>query len=260
MKNVFWLRLLPLALLAGCATESATPQPTDNVSADIVRETVESAGAPLIDPILVAAFANSRKASRDILELPPQHGRKEVSRKSITNNPTHMLEYIDKDEDVTNWTEMFTNIVVPKALIRGGLISLYDVFVRNYASACTTLTNRTIRDKLSYEIPHRIGFLQCLTKESARRTTPMLVLRHEVMAIKIVEGSEAYYVLQSAWHTDEPNSDLPLLEDSSVANKPMYDRLIAEVDEPKFCVLRKISSGVHVTCLNGDKISTDTVR
>ncbi len=201
-------------------------------------------------------FAKRFTSSRDLLTLPNYEDKKEVSGSLGSGQTAVLLEYIDKEQDLSNWTKMITIITNPKSQFNAGVGKYFEVYTTSFANSCADMTVTVHRNRILDEIPHKVGFIQCQTKEMVRRATPQLVLRHETLAIKVVEASQAYYVFQSAWHTNDAQPDLPLNPDGSVRNKALYNELISDVEQPEVCVFEKQGTGVGTKCLKGAELST----
>jgi hypothetical protein len=268
MGRAFSLLFAALAILSGCAPTSDTktvhgePGAADadpgSGSVFLENEDLDIREQERLDSLIVDG-----RVFDEYIVLPNW-----IDGQALANSEFHpeqryyFEEYMSGDEMIKTWNEALTVFICPKrAEYQNPLLRFTTLHASRFSAVCLSSAQRSHGDTPNEVFPVTTKVYQCESKPGQRgfNEQDRLVLRHEAMAIKVIVAVENIYVIEAAWHTDEPNPKRPLSADGSIGDSGLYDHITAGVQDAKVClVMRDEPDTVTRQCLTGDLVATSS--
>lgn len=142
------------------------------------------------------------------------------------DNGREVRELVPAGETVENWSEMVTTKIFD-GLERGA--KEYNLYtMERFAALCSEATKVVgeTEERLGYS--SSLAFIECVTSAQTRETNKY-VRKVEFLVQLAIKGSEALYVAESAWHSDDLTAPRPTTD----AN--LLNRITSRLDKVYVC-------------------------
>jgi hypothetical protein len=124
-------------------------------------------------------------------------------------------EFVPGGEKVDNWSAMVTTKIFD-GLARGA--KEYNTHTMDrFASLCTEAVKIVGETEDRFGYPSSLAFIECVTSPATREKNKY-VRKVEFLVQIAIKGSEALYVAESAWHTDDISAPRPT-QDPDLLNR-----------------------------------------
>ncbi|MEM1139084.1 MAG: hypothetical protein AAGH45_04305 [Pseudomonadota bacterium] len=143
------------------------------------------------------------------LAFPMPAGWKPVNRVSDADGTVVFAEFVPEAESHDRWSEMITLIVDPGEQFEPGAYA--REMTRSLGQNCASTEVRRHQADRPLPYPHFTGEIICIG--SIHRKTAQADIRNfEVLVFQAIQGADAFYMIQRAWHADQV---LPDFRDSA---------------------------------------------
>jgi hypothetical protein len=135
-------------------------------------------------------------------------------------------EFVPAGETEENWSAMVTTKIFD-GMNRGA--KEYNIHtMERFASLCSESTKVVGETENRFGYPSSLAFIECVTSPATREKNKY-VRRVEFLVQVAIRGSDALYVAESAWHTD----DLTISRPTQDAN--LLNRITSRLDKVFVC-------------------------
>ena len=248
MGRAFGFLFMAFTIVSGCAPNSDTKTihaEPDTADADSEPGTVFLANAELEireQEILDGLIVDGRIFDEYIVLPTWIDGQALAGSEFSPDQGIYSEKYMSNNETIRNWNEVLEVFMYPKRLDRQNpLLTFTALHASKFNAVCLSSAQRSHGNSANNIFPVTTKVFQCETKPGLRgfNDEEELILRHEAVAFKVIVAVKYIYVIQTAWHTSEPNPKLPLSADGSIGDSALYDRITAGVEDAKVCVVSR---------------------
>jgi hypothetical protein len=113
-----------------------------------------------------------------------------------------ITEYVPKGETTEKWTEMVTLQRYNAVLL--DIPSYLEQVIQRFTEGCVVGRHDGPRRAVESAYPAAVAFIECRGPDPAKATPGVLLKSIEFVAIKAIQGRDALYVVQRAWHGNDP--------------------------------------------------------
>jgi hypothetical protein len=112
-----------------------------------------------------------------------------------------IVEYLQKGQSVTDWTDMVTVQEFPGAQLDPG--HYLDRVVAAFGAGCQATRHEGPRSSGENGYLVALAYVECKGPDPGKAAPGVVLKNIEFLAIKAIQGQKALHVVQRAWHGDD---------------------------------------------------------